>query len=82
MELKSMNELETVVEKAIEEKETLGILIEMPDFIEPELITNPTINLKKKLEYWKSVYDENLEHKHAKGIKIIACEFGGIGASI
>lgn len=71
MELKTINELEYVVQKAIDNKASLGLFIEMPEFPEPELITNPVANLMKKLEYYKNTYDENLEHKHAKGIKII-----------
>ncbi len=44
----------------------------MPGFEEPELIINPVVNLKKKLEYYKATYTDNLEHKYAKGIKIVA----------
>lgn len=43
----------------------------MPGFDQPELITNPPANIEKKLAYYKATYDENLEHKHAKGIRII-----------
>lgn len=75
MELNTMTELEKVINKAIEKNEALGLFIEMPGFNKPELITNPAENLKKKLEYYKNTYDENLEHKHAKGIKIIAYTF-------
>lgn len=71
MELRNMNDLETIVNRAIELDEPLGLFIEMPGFPKPELITNPVANLEKKFEYWKNTYDENLEHKHAKGIKIV-----------
>lgn len=71
MKIKTMKELEQVVRMAIEGGNHLGILIEMPGFPEPELITNPTANLSKKLAYWKNTYNANLEHKHAVGIKII-----------
>lgn len=66
-----MNELEEVMNKCIENKTHIGLLIEMPGYPMPELITNPCANLEKKLEYYKNTYDDNLEHKHAKGIKII-----------
>lgn len=72
MEIKTMKDLEVITKKAIENKESLGLLVEMPGFPEPELITNPAVNLEKKLAYWRKTYDENLEHRHAKGIKIIA----------
>lgn len=72
MELKTMQDLEERIKKAIELEEPLGLFIEMPGFEKPELITNPVVNLEKKLEYYKKTYDENLEHKHVKGIKIVA----------
>lgn len=75
MELKTINDLEKIIGIAIRENEPLGLFIEMPGFEQPELITNPAINLSKKLEYYKNTYDENLEHKHAKGIKIIGYTF-------
>lgn len=75
MELKNMKDLEDIVNKAIELNSPLGLVIEMPGFSKPELITNPVENLEKKFKYWKNTYDENLEHVHAKGIKIIAYTF-------
>lgn len=66
-----MNDLEKVVNEAIKLDEPLGLFIEMPGFEKPELIINPVENLEKKFEYWKDTYGEDLEHKHAKGIKII-----------
>ena len=70
-----MQDLETVINMAIEKKEPLSLLIEMPGFPKPEMITNPVGNLEKKLEYYKKTYDENLEHKHAKDVKIIGYTF-------
>lgn len=75
MELETMGELEEMIDMAIETEQSLSLLIEMPGFEEPEMITNPAVNLKKKLEYYKKTYDDNLEHKHAKGIKIIGYSF-------
>lgn len=69
--LNSMDELEKIIKIAIEAKVPLSLFISMPGFPEPEIITNPTANLEKKLEYYKSTYNNNLEHKHAKGVKII-----------
>lgn len=73
--LKTIKDLEAIINKAIATKQPLGLLIEMPGFKEPEMIINPAVNLQKKLEYYKKTYDENLEHKHAKGIRIIGYTF-------
>lgn len=75
MELNTMEDLEMAINKAIKLEEPLGIFIEMPGFQEPELITNPVVNLRKKLDYYKATYDINLQHKHAAGIRIMACIF-------
>lgn len=69
--LNSMKELEMVIKTAIDAKVSLSLFISMPGFPEPEIITNPVANLEKKLEYYKSTYDDKLEHKYAKGVKII-----------
>ena len=70
-----MKDLEMIIDVAIEENNPLSLFIEMPGFEQPELITNPVINLRKKLEYYQNTYDDNLEHKYAKGIKIIGYTF-------
>lgn len=75
MELEKMSELEFVIKTAIITKQSLGLIIEMPGFESPEIIINPFENLEKKLEYYKNTYNENLEHKNAKGIKIIGYTF-------
>lgn len=75
MELRTMSDLEEIVGDAIERGSHLSLLIEMPGFELPEMITNPVANLEKKLDYYKNTYDENLEHKHAKGIKIVGYSF-------
>ena len=76
MELEKMSDLESVMKTAITSKQSLSLLIEMPGVESPEMITNPVENLKKKLEYYKNTYNENLEHKHAKGIKIVGYSIG------
>lgn len=75
MELTNMKELEDVINIAIDEEKPLSLLIEMPGFPKPEMITNPVENLPKKLEYYKSAYSDTLEHKHSEGIKIIGYSF-------
>lgn len=74
-ELKKMSDLEFIINQAKNLKVNLGLFIEMPGFEMPEIIVNPPENLDKKLEYYKATYNENLEHKHAKGIKIIGYNF-------
>lgn len=54
----------------------VAVRIEMEGFLEAEIIVNPIVNADSKLEYYKKTYDENLNHKHAKGIRIIGCTFG------
>lgn len=54
----------------------VGLLIEMPNFEAPELIINPKENFDKKLEYLLNTYDEYLEHKYSKGVRIIAFTYG------
>ncbi|MEG0380556.1 MAG: DUF2829 domain-containing protein [Kurthia sp.] len=51
---------------------SLSLLIDMPGFDEPELITNPPVNIAKKMDYIRATYDGNCNHKHAPGIRIIA----------
>ena len=55
----------------------MELLVDMPGFPAPEMITNPPENIDGKLEYYKKTYDENCEHKHAPGIRIV-----GIAASL
>lgn len=69
--LNTMESLEIAMEFAIRDGKSIGLYIEMPGFEYPELIINPWENLPKKLEYYKATYDDNLEHKYSKGIKII-----------
>lgn len=71
MEINEMMQLEAAINKAIKDNKSIGVLIEMPGFEEPELIINPCKNLKQKLRYYKDTYDENLNHKKAPGIKIV-----------
>jgi hypothetical protein len=70
-ELKNMDELEDIINKAIDGEISLSLFIKLPDLVEPEVITNPPTNLKQKLKYYKETYNDNLEHKYAKGVKIL-----------
>jgi ribulose 1,5-bisphosphate carboxylase large subunit-like protein len=52
------------------------VKIEMDGFPAKEYIVNPIENADLKLEYYKKTYDENLNHKYAKGIKIVDFTYG------
>lgn len=67
----NMKKLETYAAECLDANEPIQLLIDMPGFSAPELIVNPPENIEKKMEYYKATYDENCEHKHAKGIRII-----------
>ena len=54
----------------------IGVKISMKGFEKPEIIINSKENFDAKLEYYKNAYDEELNHKHADGIKIIGFTYG------
>jgi len=69
----NMKQLESYAKVQLRNNEPINLQIEMPGFPEPELITNPPANIEKKMEYYKATYNEDdLTHKHAPGIQIIA----------
>lgn len=59
-----------------ENKKFIGLLIAMDGFDKPEIIINTRENFEKKFEYYDKTYDDNLEHRFAKGIKIIGYATG------
>ncbi len=72
-----MNNLELCFERAKKcNAKFVAVRIEMEGFPEAEIIVNPIVNADSKLEYYKKTYDEDLNHKYAKGIRIIGCTFG------
>lgn len=71
MKLNSIQELEQYANEKLAKNQPIELFIDMPGFDEPELITNPPANIEKKIAYYQATYDENLEHKHAKGIRIV-----------
>lgn len=58
------------------ESSYIGVLIEMAGFDKPEVIINSYENFDKKLAYYIDAYDENLNHKHAQGIRIVGFTYG------
>jgi hypothetical protein len=80
---KSMDHLETSIVAAHGEgMKFVGILVEMDEFPEKELIINKYANFIEKLNYYKNTYDENLQHKYAKNIRISGVCFGNSLAEI
>ena len=75
VELMTMEDLENAINLAIDKQQPMVLLIQMEGFEYPELITNPYQNLSKKLDYYKKAYNNDLKHKHSKGIKIIGYKF-------
>lgn len=49
----------------------VAVEVEMNGYDKNEIIVNEHENIDSKLEYYLNVYDENLEHKHSPGIRII-----------
>ena len=49
----------------------IGVKVQMDEFEKDEIIINERENFKSKLEYYQRVYDENLNHKFSKGIRIV-----------
>ncbi|MGC3792031.1 hypothetical protein [Priestia aryabhattai] len=74
--MSKMQELENVFMKAEEKREYVAVLVQMDGHVGNELIINPHFNIKNKLAYYKEVYDEHLNHKHAKGIRIVRAYSG------
>lgn len=48
-----------------------GVLVKNSKSFEPELIINPSINLKDKLDYYKLAYDEDMKLFANKNIVIV-----------
>ncbi|MEC0241973.1 hypothetical protein P4H66_19405 [Paenibacillus dokdonensis] len=73
----TMNNLEFCFNQAVVSGASyVGVLIEMEGFPQPEVIINKAENINSKLAYYKKTYDEDLNHRFAKGIKIIGCSYG------
>lgn len=79
----TMKDLEDCCAKALETgSDNIAIYIENDDIPDLEVIINPYNNIEKKLEYFKKVYDEDLNHRHSEGIRIVGCTYGKTFAEI
>lgn len=54
----------------------VAVVVRMEGFPSDEVIINDYNNFDAKLEYYKSAYDEKLNHKFSKGISIIGFTYG------
>jgi len=55
----------------IKQLKFVAVKIQMDGFPADEVIINEFDNFDSKLEYYQNTYDEELNHKFAKGISII-----------
>ena len=70
------SELNGVFEQAFQNNsEYIAVLVSIGER-DPEVIINGKHSMQTKLEYYNSVYDLSLDHKHANGIKIVGAVFG------
>ncbi|AIY72787.1 hypothetical protein NT98_5943 (plasmid) [Bacillus cereus] len=66
------DQLEKVFKESFENKSKyVFVEIFMEGFPSTELIVNPTTNIIPKMEYYLKTYDENLNHKFSKCIRIL-----------
>lgn len=73
----SMNDLIDIFNDAKEFKANfVAIRVSMDGFPSEETIINESENVDSKLDYYRKTYDENLNHKYSKGIKITAFTYG------
>lgn len=63
-------------EASQQDKKYVGVLIHMEGFPKDEIIINENANFDSKFDYYKKTYDEFLNHKHAKGIRISGFTYG------
>lgn len=77
MNIFNMSALVSVFEYAINyDYNYVAVVVRMDGYPENEIIINPNENFKKKLEYYQNTYDENLNHKHSQGIRIVDATAG------
>lgn len=75
--MKHIKELEECFINAVKEnKNYVGVLVEMQGFEAPELIINGRANFETKLAYYLKAYNEDLTLKTFNGIRILACNSG------
>ena len=72
-----MNEfIETFKQAEESGSKFIGVVIHMDGFPKDEIIINDFVNFNSKLAYYEKTYDENLDHRFAKGISIVTVVAG------
>lgn len=71
----SMKEFEAFFNTIPEEATYMEVYIDHPELPEPEVIRNPISNMCKKIEYYKSAYNDDLTLKTYEKIRIIAVDY-------
>jgi hypothetical protein len=73
MTLKELNEIFTTCKEECAGTGVgcVAIQVRMDGFPEDEIIVNKYENIDTKLDYYNKTYDENCNHKFAKGIRIV-----------
>lgn len=54
----------------------VGVMIQLPNMSQPEVIINPIDNLPSKMEYYFNNYNDNLELIANPDVKIIGLTYG------
>ena len=76
-----MKNLELCFDAAAKESANyVGVLVQINNNESKELIVNKRPSFEEKLAYYKNAYDNDLNHKHAVGIKIVGfCQADSLG---
>ena len=76
MSRKTMQDLRNAFNLALlEDYPYIAVEIQMPGFFENEIIIHKKGNFKSKLQYYEWFYDEDLNHKDAKEIRIVDFDY-------
>lgn len=77
-----MEELEDIFAEAKKKRWYAALVIDMVGFPMREIIINHPNNLDEKLAYYKKTYTDDLDHKFAKGIRVVGVSVGSSWAAI
>lgn len=73
----TLSKLEGIFDNAVYvDANYIAVAIEFDEADDVEIIINPIENVEYKLKYCKESYNEDLTHKYAKGVRILAVAFG------
>lgn len=73
----TLSKLEEIFDRAVYlDANYIAVAIEFDEADDVEIIINPIENVKYKMKYYKESYNEDLTHKYANGVKILAVAFG------